>query len=335
MEIEVRATQQARINDEKIVRRFCTIQQIQGDIVMRYSFFTCVVISVLLNNSVLGEESTEMPKKHINVTHIEETLEKIVHQTKDFVEVAKSIQSREVYAKPETIDNILDAFEQQYRSLIRIRFWFQLLDNAEATPLRKNVLGEWLLFWNILYASFDKEHDFSVSVYKNLAVNGPYSSGIDPKHIVEPDIRKDYEERLAKNTQLAYERRVQLNLQQLLEDATKEMKKFICDAYEREPRADDELIKAMEKHKLPENIRIEILSNMGITYKGFREWQSTDGLFKTTAKFVSLDQGDVTLEKADGKRTAIELSVLRQLDQDYVKTQQSQQPSNETNSSTP
>jgi hypothetical protein len=66
---------------------------------------------------------------------------------------------------------------------------------------------------------------------------------------------------------------------------------------------------------------------MGLPIEGtplipqLREWQSTDGLFKTTAKFIALEKNDVVLEKHDGKRTTIELNVLRKTDQDYVKTQ--------------
>jgi hypothetical protein len=57
-----------------------------------------------------------------------------------------------------------------------------------------------------------------------------------------------------------------------------------------------------------------------ISELGFREWQSTDKLFKTTAKFIALEKDDVVLEKQDGKRTTIGLNVLRKTDQDYVKT---------------
>jgi hypothetical protein len=53
-----------------------------------------------------------------------------------------------------------------------------------------------------------------------------------------------------------------------------------------------------------------------------RHWESTDKLFRATAKFIFLDSnGEVNLEKADGKKTTIELSVLRKEDQDYVKEQ--------------
>jgi hypothetical protein len=56
----------------------------------------------------------------------------------------------------------------------------------------------------------------------------------------------------------------------------------------------------------------------------FREWQSTDKLFKTTAKFISLDKEEVILERTNGKRTTIEFSALRKEDQDYVKEQTTQ-----------
>jgi hypothetical protein len=52
----------------------------------------------------------------------------------------------------------------------------------------------------------------------------------------------------------------------------------------------------------------------------FRNWKSTDGLFETHAKFISLDKkNDVTLEKENGKKTTIEFSALQKIDQNYVK----------------
>jgi hypothetical protein len=78
---------------------------------------------------------------------------------------------------------------------------------------------------------------------------------------------------------------------------------------------------------------------MGLPIEGtplipqLREWQSTDKLFKTNAKFISLENGDVTLERANGQCTTIEYSVLRKEDQDYVKEQlnpETKTPKNET-----
>jgi hypothetical protein len=281
-----------------------------------------MVIAFYFNNSNwLDVVSQEVPAKARNIEYIQERLDKVVGQSKKFSNAAKSIQNGGVYKKPETIDNVLDAFKQQYRLLKNIIYYFEQLNDVDAIKLRSTILNEWLSFRKILYESLDKDHDFSIPVYKNLGVNGPYSSGIDPKHIKEPDIRKDYEERLAKNTQLAYERHVQLTLRQLLEDAMKEMEKFICNAYERKPRVDQELIDLLEKYKYPEVEKIKLLCDLNIPYKGFRNWESTDKLFKAAARFISLDKDEVNLEKADSKKTTIELSVLRKEDQDYVKKQ--------------
>jgi len=50
-----------------------------------------------------------------------------------------------------------------------------------------------------------------------------------------------------------------------------------------------------------------------------RQWESFDKLFKVTARFVSLNEALVTLERADGKEINIEFSVLRAEDQEYIK----------------
>ena len=95
----------------------------------------------------------------------------------------------------------------------------------------------------------------------------------------------------------------------------------IVKAYSTGTRDDEGLIRLLEKSNYPVEEQIKVLAALEIPYKGFRQWQSTDGLFKTTAKFISSEKGEVTLEKADGKQTTIELSALRAEDQEYVKEQ--------------
>jgi hypothetical protein len=269
----------------------------------------------------LGDDEKTIVEKDNNTIAVAQTLAEITKNANDFVNAAKSIQNDNVYEKPETISNVLDIFRHQYYLLKSILFSFSNLKDIDAHKTRQFVAIEWLSFRMILSESFDTKHGFSIPVYKNLEVNGPYPSGIAPKDIKEPDIRKEYEERLVKNTQLAYERRVQLVLRQLLEDTTKEIEKFICNAYERKPRADQELIDLLEKYKYPEIEKIKLLCKLNIPYKGFRNWESKDKLFKAAARFISLEKDEVNLEKADGKKTSIELSVLRKEDQDYVKKQ--------------
>lgn len=58
-----------------------------------------------------------------------------------------------------------------------------------------------------------------------------------------------------------------------------------------------------------------------VSPEGFRNWETTDGLFKTTAKFAGVKGKEVQLRRQDGKTVSIELNVLRQLDQDYIREQ--------------
>jgi hypothetical protein len=53
---------------------------------------------------------------------------------------------------------------------------------------------------------------------------------------------------------------------------------------------------------------------------GFRIWQSVDALFRVDAKFISInDKNEAVLEKRNGKKTTIEIDILRQHDKDYLK----------------
>lgn len=50
----------------------------------------------------------------------------------------------------------------------------------------------------------------------------------------------------------------------------------------------------------------------------FRQWIDETGEFKRTARFVSVDDGVVTLEKKDGIQLKVELKKLSKADQDYI-----------------
>ncbi|MDR0392152.1 MAG: hypothetical protein LBH59_09615 [Planctomycetaceae bacterium] len=66
-----------------------------------------------------------------------------------------------------------------------------------------------------------------------------------------------------------------------------------------------------------------------VSKDGFRNWETVDGLFKTTAKFVGLvdvknkvgkiTDKDVQLLRNDNKTVAIEFSALRQIDREYIR----------------
>jgi hypothetical protein len=127
------------------------------------------------------------------------------------------------------------------------------------------------------------------------------------------------------------------HLTEMVTETEKDFTRFALSAYSKSPRADQELIDLLEKYKYPREKMLKLLCDLEIPYQGFRNWETTDGLFKTTAKFISTQNGEVTIEKGNGKRTTIELKYLRQVDKNFVKElpPQSQLPkSNEQNDST-
>jgi hypothetical protein len=73
------------------------------------------------------------------------------------------------------------------------------------------------------------------------------------------------------------------------------------------------------------NIDIDKPDPEPVSSEGYRNWETKDGLFKTTAKFVGLQDNaaikgkDVKLLRKDGKEVAIELSALRSTDSEYIR----------------
>jgi hypothetical protein len=173
----------------------------------------------------------------------------------------------------------------------------------------------------------DLEHDFSKPVYVNLAVLGPYPSGIDPQFIKEPDIRKDYEERRAKNSKLIIERSIQLPIKNLIESVLEDSHKFFIEAYSQSPRADNELLNLLEKYDYPEEEKVKVLKALKVPYQSLHEWQLKDGT-KIIAKFISLTGSNVVVEIKDKKRETILFSNLREEDQKYVREQTKEKEKN-------
>lgn len=107
-------------------------------------------------------------------------------------------------------------------------------------------------------------------------------------------------------------------------DFYREVNNCIYLLYSQLPTDYKELEYILEKYKYPLNETVEIFVKLKIPYKGFRQWQSKDGLFRSNAKFIELRNGDVFLELTNGKRTEIELKYLCKDDQDYVKRHESE-----------
>jgi hypothetical protein len=99
------------------------------------------------------------------------------------------------------------------------------------------------------------------------------------------------------------------------------LNEYLVRCYSESPRDDKKLIQLLEKYKYPEEDKIEILIRLNIEYKGFRIWESQNKRFRTIAKFISLENNFVILEKKDGKQTKIDLSAFDNEKQNYIKLQ--------------
>ena len=55
--------------------------------------------------------------------------------------------------------------------------------------------------------------------------------------------------------------------------------------------------------------------------QAFRTWTTRDGDFSTTAKYLQQRQGKVQLQKKDGSKVVVEISVLSEADQAYLREQ--------------
>jgi hypothetical protein len=194
-------------------------------------------------------------------------------------------------------------------------------DVTEYNKIRKNVSLYWLEFIQYMGNFIDKNHDFSVRIFENIApIGGPYLAGVEPSAIKEDDIRKNYEKRLEINERLSAERSLQIRVRNEMNWALSESSSYLKKEYISATDA-TELLKLLEKYDYPVQESVILLSRFGIPYKDFRQWQTNDDLFKLTAKLISVDKKEIKIEKEDGKQFTIEISALCKKDQDYVKRQ--------------
>jgi hypothetical protein len=64
-----------------------------------------------------------------------------------------------------------------------------------------------------------------------------------------------------------------------------------------------------------------VASAMAESRPAFRQWTARSGGFKTTAKYLQQKQGKVQLAKEDGKKIVVDISVLSDEDQAYLRQQ--------------
>jgi hypothetical protein len=187
---------------------------------------------------------------------------------------------------------------------------------------------------HVAYEKLAKEREFEQEFFLKIPgikklTDGTYDvSGIN---------RKDFEtwQKLSSENQKNYNMFAQFDT--IVNTGTKnDIQDGLINLYNQKPYNSEELFNFLKHCTVDEKFVREILDalpQVETPASSIRQWQSTDGLFKTTAKFISADNKEVVLERVNGKRTTIEFSVLRKEDQDYVKEQlnpETKTPKNET-----
>jgi hypothetical protein len=286
---------------------------------------------------VFAEENNKTPQ----------TIECFLHEIKI---LEKNIPSFDLKnsTKSNIVDNIdklsLDNFLSKFRYIQMFLVNNQDIekDHFKGTKLKRNDTCELYLVLlktirKVMDTAFKPNYNLPRNVRPPLIegekVTKIMFAGMPPDVIESPKVREEYLKLKTENLLKQQYQNTQMSVRELYDRTQADFVHFVLDNFKAEPREYDIITNLLTIYEYPETEKIKLLCELNILYEGFREWQSTDKLFKTNAKFISLDKGDIILEKADGKRTTIEFSVLRKEDQDYVKEQlnpETKTPKNET-----
>jgi hypothetical protein len=266
-----------------------------------------------------------------SVTQIKKDIKETSESISKFERHVRLMQINDVVVDKEKIDKLIDNFRSCNFLLQRLSDNWRKKETTinDIQHVRYDMIVNWLLYWKILSKFVDINHDFSATIQINIMPDtslnpdavGIYIAGMAPESIKDPFIRKDYEEKIKKNKFLLFSRRLQTGLLDIKKQFIRDSHDFFINTYSQSPSANEELLELLEKYDYPEEEKIKVLKTLRIPYQSFREWQSKDGQIKVTAKYISFDGQNVTLETKDKKRETIIFSNLQEEDQKYVREQ--------------
>jgi hypothetical protein len=272
-------------------------------------FFIYFIVSFVLSHQLAASSEKNIKLSELDFKNDLQQIEK------NLFEIDNSVKKNDI---------AVELLRRQYRLFFRVSVYILDVENKNSNVIkeRRLILSSWLAYHNCLLILVDSKHDPLKLPYVNISPGkGPYSSGIAPENIKEPDIRKEYEKKLKNNSEYTRKFNLQHTLRYLIPRSIEESREFIIRSYSKLPRAGEELVELLNKYEYPEEEKAKIFKALNIPYKGFREWRTNDGLLTLTAKLISADKNEVKLEKEDGKKITIEIAYLRKEDQDYVKKQ--------------
>jgi uncharacterized protein YktB (UPF0637 family) len=306
---------------------------------------------------VNGEENIS------SVTNEIEKLERMSNSEPDFYiislyQIANALAQRNDVKWTPLVEYLSRQILSKKTDVIRNKGWQinaivnYLLIDSESFPshisnTRKSLVNELLSLWECVLNNVAVDGNsqqgkvvlqpyFPPNTYK-----GPFIYGMSPESITDNKVKQEYAEYLEKRNAILKKNIDQNQASDVLRVYKDHVRKYIVSSYSIRPFAITELELLLKEHKIDDDFTKSILDAVELFEKNappvsdYRNWESTDGLFKTNAKFISLDKKEVTLEKANGKQTTIELSALRKVDQDYVEEQLAPKPETPKTGSSP
>jgi hypothetical protein len=299
--------------------------------------FTFFSIMLYTSTNVFGEipEKEEIVESQFFVKGMLGDLSKIqrsIHEKKFFPADPPNFSRSEVDKCREIVDENLRVLNKTWLE-VASSFKKDIQDNSTRIKWQRNDRTE--IFLALLQTTrkaieeIEPKYDPNVIVTMNVVpvpdvtdnTGQLFLPGVAREYIKHPKTRLNYEKAIWENTKNILLRRIHGDLNKLIPKTERVFREYVLKIYSENHETNQELIDLLEKYEYPMEERIKLLADLNIPYKGFRNWESTDKLFKATAKFISLEKGEVNLEKADNKKTSIEFSALRKEDQDYVKKQ--------------
>jgi hypothetical protein len=237
----------------------------------------------------------------------------------------------------ERVEALLDQLSMILMPELRPRKTEDMID-CDPKLRQKNanrLLELYQLFVNQVEENYDPTATENLPQFKHFvppeSYRGPMIGGMDYSEAEDEATRDAFKKYREEQWRKDHKYRAYETTKDFLPIYARGVIRYLTDAYSLFPYQTAELEQMLEEKKCDPEMSKTILDAVRKAENdapddGFRIWLSKDKLFKTTAKFISQDKGEVTLEKSDGKRTTIEFSALRKEDQDYVKMQHESEP---------
>jgi hypothetical protein len=153
-----------------------------------------------------------------------------------------------------------------------------------------------------------------------------FNLGQSPDTIKDPIVKREYTEYLEKRAARLNKASEQKWAKEIVHEDKDIVKNYIIDSYSLRPFATAELEQLLKTYKFDSALSKEILEAVRKAEQEapppiseFRNWETTDGLFKTKAKFISSDGKTVTIEKENGKKVTLNVEDLRWSDKNVIK----------------